>query len=112
MMKRALTLALLLAAIVSSTGCTLAAPRYSPSLQNVQTLKNAGVSAAKVGTFATVASKSNANPISLRGSSLNSPYDNSYAKYLEEAVKQELSLAGKLAADTDIEISGALQKND
>jgi len=103
---------LLLAAVALSAGCSMVAPKYSPSLENVQKIKDANISPTKVGTFDFTAAAGNTNPISLRGSSLNSPYDGSYAKYIAEAVKQELVLAGKFAADAQLEVSGALQKND
>lgn len=93
-------------------GCTLVAPQYSGSLQNVEMLKSGGSYSAKVGHFDSSQESGNANPISLRGNSLTSPYDGSYARYLEEALKQELSLAGKLAPDASVEVSGVLQKND
>jgi hypothetical protein len=93
-------------------GCSMMAPQYSASIENVQKLKDAGIASARVGKFDSSPDRANANPISLRGSSLQSPYESSYAAYLAEAIKQELSLAGKLAAGTDIEISGALLKND
>ena len=88
------------------------APQYSASLENVQKLKDAGSFTAKVGTFESSADAGNANPISIRGSSMNSPYQDSYAVYLAESIKQELSLAGKLAPDAKLEISGMLMKND
>jgi hypothetical protein len=94
------------------SGCSSVAPQYSASIENVQKLKDAGNIAAKVGKFDTDPGRGNANPISLRGSSLLSPYENSYATYLAEAIKQELALAGKLNPGTDIEISGMLLKND
>lgn len=105
-----LLLAMLLAA--STTGCALVAPRYDASLENVQKLKDAGMQPAKVGNFTSTPGKGNANPISIRGSSLASPYEGSYASYLAQALQQELSLAGKFAPDAQTEISGALQKND
>ena len=95
-----------------STGCSLVAPHYSASLENVQTLKDGGAYTAKVGKFDSSKDKANANPISMRGSSLNSPYANSYAQYLTEALKQELSLAGKLSPTAKVEVSGELLKND
>ena len=94
------------------SGCSLMAPNYTASIENVQRLKEGGNFAAKVGKFESVPDRGNANPISLRGSSLVSPYENSFAAYLAEAVKQELSLAGKLAPGTDVEVSGMLLKND
>lgn len=98
--------------VVLAAGCSMTAPQYSASLSNVQTLKDSGSNTAKVGHFDSSGDSGNANPISLRGSSLDSPYEKSYAKYLEEALTQELSLAGKLAPDARVEISGVLQKND
>jgi hypothetical protein len=111
-MNRSSNLTVLLASAVLAGGCSLVAPRYTSSLENVQTIKDAGTQTASVGTIESGSGKGNHNPISLRGSSLASPYDNSYAKYLAEALKQELSLAGKLAPDAQIEVSGVLQKND
>ena len=95
-----------------TSGCALVAPHYNASLENVQRLKDAGMQPAKVGNFTSAPDKANANPISIRGSSLNSPYEGSYAKYLAQALEQELSLAGKLAPDAQMEFSGALLKND
>jgi hypothetical protein len=111
-MCRAPLLVLFLVATLASTGCSIMAPKYTASLTNVQQVKDSGIQALKVGTFESIPGKGNANPISLRGSSLDSPYEKSYAKYLAEAVRQELSLAGKLAPDAQIEVSGALTKND
>lgn len=94
------------------SGCTLMAPNYTASIENVQRLKEGGNFSATVGKFESVPDRGNANQISLRGSSLVSPYANSFAAYLAEAVKQELSLAGKLVPGTDVEVSGMLLKND
>jgi len=111
-MYRRLLLILSCLAFLFSSGCALVAPKYSASLENVDKLKAASFQSISVGKFEVVPGKENANPISLRGSSLTSPYDNSYATYLAEAIKQELSLAGKYASDAQIEISGAIRKND
>lgn len=94
------------------TGCTMMAPQYSSSMQNVQKLRDSGNYSVKVGEFTSINSSGNPVGISLRGSQLLSPYNNSYSNYLAEAIKQELSLSGKLSADTDMEISGVLLKND
>jgi hypothetical protein len=110
--KKCYLLLLGLSAIVLSSGCSLMAPRYTASIDNVQKIKDADTQPAKVGSFESTPGKGNANPISIRGSSLASPYDSSYAKYIAEALRQDLELAGKLAPDANIEISGALQKND
>jgi hypothetical protein len=94
------------------TGCSMMAPTYSASIPNVQKLKDAGDIKAKVGAFDSAKDPANANPISIRGSSLNSPYNSSYSDYLAAAIRQELEMAGKLSATSDIEISGTLLKND
>jgi hypothetical protein len=111
-MNRGYLLPLCLATITLSSGCSMMAPRYTASIDNVQKIKDADTQPVKVGTFESTPGKGNANPISIRGSSLASPYDSSYAKYIAEALRQDLELAGRLAPDAKIEISGALQKND
>ncbi|HEX4387215.1 MAG TPA: hypothetical protein VH109_01165 [Steroidobacteraceae bacterium] len=109
---RALVLPVVLSVAALASGCSLTAPRYSASLENVQKLKDGEIASTKVGAFKSDPGKGNPQAISLRGSSLASPYDHSYAEYLAEALKQELSMAGKLAPDAQIEVSGALEKND
>lgn len=94
--------------LLQLAGCSIVAPKYSASMENIQNLKNAGSYAAKVGKF----NDQNANQsISLRGSMLVSPYG-SYGAYLSEAITQELTLAGKLKPESTIEISGELIKNN
>ncbi len=111
-MRRIVLLTLVIISGIILSGCGMVAPKYSASMDNVQMLKDAGNISAKVGKFDSIRGKGNANPISIRTHPMTSPYDNSYAAYLTEAIKQELSLAGKLKPDTDIEISGSLLKND
>lgn len=106
---RHVALLLLSCATIFSTGCSLVAPKYTASFTNIQELKNAGDIQPKVGTFTgEIAKKS----INLRGSSLSSPYNGSYANYLSEALVQELTLAGKLKPNSNIEISGQLLQNN
>ncbi|MFZ6749222.1 hypothetical protein [Undibacterium sp. Ren11W] len=98
--------------VVLNTGCSVMAPQYNLSVDNVQLLKNSGTSVVKVGEFSSKEAPGNANPISIRGSSLSSPYQNSYANYLAEALKQELTIAKKISPNAISEISGVLLKND
>ncbi len=88
------------------------APNYSPSIDNVEALKKAGDFQARVGAIASAAAPGNLNPISLRGNSMSSPYGTSYGAYIAEAIKQELTMAQKIAPSAEIELSGALLKND
>lgn len=98
--------------LVCASGCSVVAPNYSASIDNVEALKKAGDFKAKVGNFASPAAAGNANPISLRGNSMSSPYENSYGAYIAEAIKLELAMAQKVAPGADIELSGLLLKND
>jgi hypothetical protein len=102
---------LVVAALVT-TGCSLVAPNYSASIENVQRIKQENISPSAVKRFSSVAGKDNPAAISLRGSSLASPYEGSYSAYLTEAVRQELALAGKLDPDSGIELTGSLVRND
>ncbi|HEV2287085.1 MAG TPA: hypothetical protein VGR80_13660 [Steroidobacteraceae bacterium] len=111
-LRRALVLTVVVSGALLASGCSLTAPRYTASLDNVQKLKDGGIAPTKVGTFRSDSGKDNPATISIRGSALASPYNNSYADYLAEALKQELTMAGKLAPDAQIEVTGALQKND
>lgn len=99
-------------AALALSGCSMTAPTYPISIDNVQALKAIDAKTTKVGTFSDSKSRDNANPISIRGSSMQSPYQKSYAKYLEHALREELSLANKLQASADTEISGEMLKND
>lgn len=102
----------LLCAAALVGGCSVTTPRYTASLDSVQKLKDGGIQAVKVGTFQPAPGLSTDKAISVRGNSVASPYDNSYAVYLAQALTQELSLAGRLNPDAQIEVSGVLQKND
>jgi hypothetical protein len=106
---RKIALLFITCATIFSSGCSLVAPKYTASFTNLQELKKAGDIQPKVGPFTgEIANKS----INLRGSSLSSPYSGSYANYLSEALVQELTLAGKLKPNSNIEISGKLLQNN
>ena len=74
-MRRPVFAVLLVLSAIMLSGCSMMAPQYSASIENVQMLKDGGELGAKVGKFQSKPSAENANPISLRGSSLNSPYE-------------------------------------
>lgn len=93
-------------------GCALQAPAYNPSIDNVEALKRASTKSAAVGSFTVKADTTGATSIGLRGNSMASPVGSDYAAYLAEALRQELLLAGKLDAKSDLAIGGQLLKND
>lgn len=92
-----------------ATGCALQAPRYQPSLDNLEVVKKVPAPLA-LGTFSVQAGTGAS--IGLRGSSMVSPVGTDYAAYLADALRQELTLAGKLDPNSKIEVSGLLLKND
>jgi hypothetical protein len=100
------------ATTLSFQGCAIRAASYVPSLDNVETMKKSTMQPLALGSFSVNAGAEGATSIGVRGSSMTSPVGADYAAYLAEAIRQELQLAGKLDAKSDIEISGVLLKND
>lgn len=111
-MQRFTNALLAVAITIASTGCAVVAPQYTASIENVQALKDSGNYTTKVTDFQPGKDKTYNNPIVLRSSTMTSPYNDSYASYVAEALKQELSLAKKLSADANTEITGTLLRND
>lgn len=109
-MKRAATCAAV-AALALLSACSTPAPRYQPSIDNVEALKRSA-SPVTVGVFAVKPGMANANAVSLRAASMVSPVGADYAAYLADAIRQELELAGKLSPNSTIEVSGVLTRNE
>jgi hypothetical protein len=61
-MNRSVLLSIALVAAALSSGCSMVAPKYSPSLENVQKIKEAGVQTTNVGAFESTPGKANAPP--------------------------------------------------
>jgi hypothetical protein len=102
-------LLVVIAIALLATGCALQAPRYQPSLDNLEVLKKSPTSVA-LGAFSVQSGAG--GPISLRGNPMASSVGADYAAYLADALQQELALAGKLDPKSKIEVSGVLLKND
>lgn len=94
------------------TGCAGVVPRYTQSIDNVQKLKDNGAYSAKVGNFTSDNNPENVNPLRVRANTAASPYDGSFANYLSQALKDELTLADKYSAQSNVEITGTLLKNN
>ena len=96
-----------------ATGCTLPTTKYEVSVDNVQQLKRAGKTRVHVGKF-TVApeNEKKLNNLTFRGSNFTSPYNNSYAEYLKQAMKSELIEASRYRGNSKIIITGELLKNE
>lgn len=117
-MKRPLhTLFLLAAAGVAIllTGCSsgpMGAPQ--PAFENTVRLRVAPMQAAALGTFALDSSKpaSLDESVSLRGSTLYSPVQKSFAQYLKETLHTELAAAGLFEPASSAVISGTLVESE
>lgn len=104
-MKRIITITLIL--LVSA--CSMQAPPYNASLENVQTIKRAKIEPIKVGSITTT---KKLNSISLRGSSMLSPVNKSYGDYISQALEDELRLAKLWSPVSSTIITGQVLTND
>ena len=111
-MRQFKIIAIAFSLVLVNTGCSMMAPKYTTSIENVQALTNNGSSEVKVGQISTGSVASQSNPIKIRTNSLQSPYDNSFSAFVAEAIKQELTLAKRNSFTSNIEITGELLKND
>lgn len=98
--------------VLGLTGCaiTATAPNYVPSPRSTARLQAERAQPAKVGDFS--AGKDVANTsITLRASTMV-PAQGTYAKYLAEAIRQELELVRLYSPSSNIEIGGVLLQNE
>lgn len=103
---------LLMSAIATiSSGCSVMGPPYSPSPENVQSLRDGGKYTVRVAEFGSQPGEQNENPLSIRGNTINSPYYGSYAGYLSEALRQELAMAGKWSQSAETSVTGTVLTN-
>ncbi|MDT8405288.1 hypothetical protein [Sulfuriflexus sp.] len=101
---------LILCCVVFLPGCAIQAHKYEIAAENIQILKRSGKSAIRVGEFSSASPKINA--LTIRGSTFESPYNGSYEEYLKTAITEDLKQASHYAADSNIEVSGVLLKNE
>lgn len=95
------------------TGCAGPAPNYSPSVDNIETLKKAGSGVqVKTGTIGVTAGMPGAESMSLRAASMVSPVGANYGDYIAAALRQELELAKLYNPQSGVEITGTLIKNN
>lgn len=92
------------------TGCAAVAPNYTPSPQTTQRLQAEKVQPVTVGDFS-AAKDAGDSSITLRASSMQAA-QGSYAKYLADAIKQELEIAKLYTPSANIQILGILLRND
>lgn len=91
------------------TACSIQAPPYEVSIENVQIIKKAKVDKVNVGN---ITSSNKLNSISLRGSGMYSPVNKSYGSYLSKALEDELKLANLWSGVSATIITGEMLTND
>lgn len=91
------------------SACTMVAPPYKNSMDNLQHLKRSSLELMAVGN---IEDNKKLNSISLRGSSLVSPNNKSFGDYLESALQSELTAAKLYSGVSSIVIAGKLIEND
>lgn len=91
------------------SACTMVAPPYKNSMDNLQHLKRSSFETMAVGN---IEDNKKLNSISLRGSSLVSPNNKSFGDYLELALESELTAAKLYSGVSSIVINGKLIEND
>jgi hypothetical protein len=96
--------------LIILAGCSTPAPPYAVSIPNVQTLKNSNAAPVSVGEVTAQPSVNN-DSIGVRANSMNSP-KGTFAKYLQDALSQELADAKLLDPKSDIQVTAVLTKND
>jgi hypothetical protein len=108
--KRTIT-CLALSAVLAACASIDATP-YTPSVDNLQTLKAIGGIQTRVRTFDAADTGDNPYPVHLRAARMKSPVGDSFGAYLSNALEQEFSISGAISPEANVEVSGALLKND
>lgn len=94
-----------------ATGCANV-EKYQADRDNVKTLMSESFAPVNVGDFTTTDKTENPNSILIRTFTMRSPYKDSFAEYLKEALKLELSLADKYDPKAEVVVDGVLLKNN
>jgi hypothetical protein len=94
--------------VILLSGCSIVAPTYQVSIDNVQQMKRANIDSIAVNE---IKSSKDLNSISLRGSKMKSA-NGSYGKYISNAIIDELKLAKIYQPLSSKVVSGELLSND
>lgn len=101
-----------LMAVTALSGCaSFNVPAYSPRYEVIDQLKKMPIEKLSVGDFQPTDPKATVNHISLRGASL-SPEHGTYADYLKDALRSDLSEMGIYDPASGTRLDATLLKND
>jgi len=113
MIRLAIRFAPVVLALIAGGGCTAMAPNYNSSVDNIQKLRDSGAAPASVGSFeAKLVSGQRDDSISLRASTMESPYGGRFTAYIEQALKADLAATQLLDEKSNVVIGGVVTKND
>lgn len=110
--SRATRLVAMLLASLFIAGCAGPAPHYAPSIDNVEAFKKSGIAPSNIGTVTVAADLPGGKILSLRANTMVSPVGANFGDYIAMALRQELELAKLFYAQSGLEISGALLRNN
>lgn len=108
-MKKYISPFILLSIILLSTGCAITTDRYQATAVNQQTLKNLDVKM-NVGKFK--AKKTDHKVMCRLANNVALPDRKSFEGYIEDALIEELTMAGMYSKDSDVVINGYLNDTD
>lgn len=99
----------LLAIVLTLGACSVASPKYSPSYDNVQKLKQVK-KPVEVGAFK--GANTSLGSITIRASPLSSPYGQDLVHYIQTALESEFSKAGILKKGSSTQLTAIIEEND
>lgn len=111
-MKKSFFLALLFPVVLMVSGCSTVAPGYAGARQNIEAINSIGDFKLGVDRFVDSDSSDNKKQLSMRGNTATSPYGPTFASYVENAIRQDLSISGRYSDSSRTRIVGVLLKND
>ncbi len=102
----------LLTVVAVISGCAVPAPKYQPSKENIELIAKKNYPSIGVMRFEDKEGGKNKKLITIRSVQMNSPYEDSYARYIEEAIKLDLMLADRYSSNAATKIDGVLIQNE
>lgn len=103
---------LMLVVVTMLSGCATVAPPYQASFDATNQLRDSGNKKVSIGEFKLGgANPEKLNRLTIRGGSFKSPANDSYAEYLQLALRQQFYDARRISQNSNILISGVLLDN-
>ena len=111
-MKKLILFTFLFPILLVASGCTTVAPTYKGSRENVESINAIGDFKLAVDRFTDSEGVDNKKQLTIRANTATSPYGPTYASYIENAIRQDLSISSRYSDSSITRISGVLLKND